>query len=534
MGSAGLDRAASERAHEMRIVMECVSRPGTAGDGLAEVLAGRLAHWLVTPLVGDEDQIWVVAGQASDRVGTDRYVRTAHTLVQEILDLGTVSRAEADLPIRPRGAETQSRPAGPVDAEYCPPGSDVQSWAREAIRCDEAWVIPAPPDGSGLGGGVLVGHPDTGYTLHPNLGVEALDLTRDLDVIDDDDDARDPLVAADSSPWPLAHPGHGTGTASIIVGRGTEPAGIVGVAPEAVLVPIRAVESPVQLFDTDVARSVEHARSIGCQVVSMSLGGKGFFGLQRAIQRAVDAGMIVMAAAGNEVGIVVAPASYPNCLAVAATGVGDRPWPESSRGRRVDVSAPGWCVWIAGFRWEASGPVTAVLQASGTSYAVAHVAGVAALWFAHHGSDALRVRFGSKVQAAFLQVLRSGGARVPSGWDATAWGAGIVDAAAMIAAPLPTATEVSGTGPAEATPLERLSALVDTDEAAFGDAVSRRLGVSGTDLNRAVSRFEGELAFHLLTDPGFRAHLLSGTADSGYDAAGTLSTSSPGFAERFL
>jgi hypothetical protein len=33
----------------------------------------------------------------------------------------------------------------------------------------------------------------------------------------------------------------------------------------------------------------------------MSLGGKGFFGLKGEIQRAVDAGMIVMAAAGNYV-----------------------------------------------------------------------------------------------------------------------------------------------------------------------------------------------------------------------------------------
>ena len=65
--------------------------------------------------------------------------------------------------------------------------------------------------------------------------------------------------------------------------------------------PIRATESVVQLFDSDVAKAVAHARKVGCHVVSMSLGGKGFFGLKDEIQRAVDRGMIVMAAAGNYV-----------------------------------------------------------------------------------------------------------------------------------------------------------------------------------------------------------------------------------------
>ena len=113
--------------------------------------------------------------------------------------------------------------------------------------------------------------------------------------------------------------------------------------------PIRATESVVQVFDSDVAKAVAHARQVGCHVVSMSLGGKGFFGLKGEIQRAVDAGMIVMAAAGNYVGTVTAPASYDNCLAVAATGPGDTLWVDSSRGIAVDVSMPGSCVHVAAY-----------------------------------------------------------------------------------------------------------------------------------------------------------------------------------------
>ncbi|MGY4859984.1 S8 family peptidase [Cryobacterium sp. AP23] len=520
---------AAARIHEMRIVVECDHRPET-GD-LAELSGEVLADWRVTPLFQHEDGLWVLSGQVPELVGTADYARAAHTLVQRLLDHPAISRAEADLPIQPRPDPVRASLSDPTDGS-CPPGSDDVRWALHAIRAEDAWAVPSAPGGGSRGSGAVIGHPDTGYTLHPILA-DALDLSRDRDELDHDDDARDPLLPADTSPWPGSFPGHGTKTASVMVGRPTTASGIVGVAPEAGLVPIRAVESVVQLFDTDVARSVAYAHSIGCDLISLSLGGKGFFGLERAIQGAVDAGMIVLAAAGNDVGIVVAPASYPNCLAVAATGADDQPWPLSSRGAMVDVSAPGWCVWVAGFRWKEAGLVFDVVQETGTSYAVAHVAGVAALWLAHHGPEMLRERYGSQVQAAFLRLLRSQ-SRVPPGWDAGMWGAGIVDAAAMLGAPLPTGAEVGGTGLAETTPFARLSAIVRVDESEFRAAVSRRLGLSGADLNRALSRFEGELAFHLLTDPEFRAYLLGGTVDSGFDAAGTRATSSPGFAERFL
>jgi subtilisin family serine protease len=525
--------AGAPRIHEMRIVVECDQRP--AGSVLVGALAGALMDWRVTPLFREEDGSWVVKGQVAEVVGTADYARVAHTLVQRLLDNPAVSRAEADLPVRPRPAPIRASHSA-ADGGPCPPGSDHLRWGLHAIGAVEAWAVPPAPGGSARGSGAVIGHPDTGYSLHPNLA-GALDLNRDRDVLDNDHDARDPLVAAERSPWPGTFPGHGTKTASVMVGRQTTAGGIVGVAPEAGLVPIRAVESVVQLFDTDVARSVAYAHAIGCDVVSLSLGGKGFFGLERAIQGAVDAGMIVLAAAGNDVGIVVAPASYPNCLAVAATGADDRPWPLSSRGAMVDVSAPGWCVWVAGFGWEAAGPVFDVVQETGTSYAVAHVAGVAALWLAHHGPETLRERYGSRVQAVFLHLLRTQ-SRVPAGWDATAWGAGIVDATAMLTAPLPTDVSLSGDaarGRPTVSASARLGALVNLDEAAFEGAVGRRLGLSGGDLRRVVSRYEGELAFHLLEEPDFRTYLLGG--DAGDTVAGprdSHATSSPGFAARFL
>ncbi|MDF3142189.1 hypothetical protein [Streptomyces sp. T21Q-yed] len=74
----------------------------------------------------------------------------------------------------------------------------------------------------------------------------------------------------------------------------------------------------------------------------------------------------------------------------------------------------------------------------GTSYAAAHLAGVAALWVAHHGHSALTARYGAGlVQSVFLHLLATAGRRRPGGWDTGAWGAGIIDAEALLSAPLP-------------------------------------------------------------------------------------------------
>ena len=308
------------------------------------------------------------------------------------------------------------------------------------------------------------------------------------------------MTTTPSTPWWIRPPRRGRCRSPATARRrqaswsvgGVKIAGIVGVAPGALVVPLRAVESVVQLFDSDVARAVEHARLTGCHIVSISVGGKGFFGLRAAIQRAVDAGMIVMGAAGNNVRIVVAPASYPNCLAVAATGPDDQPWPESSRGRAVDVSAPGWGVHIAGYTWEGGVPVAIVGQSSGTSYAVTHLAGVAALWLAHHGPGELQKRYGAGVQAAFLRLLRSGGSRVPENWDAASLrrrNRGCRRDAHRSASRRRRACRRPRCRRRAESPLARLSSLVNVDEAELEQALARatrRLGRGPARGRRAV------------------------------------------------
>jgi subtilisin family serine protease len=388
------------------------------------------------------------------------------------------------------------------------PGTDVPTWALDNIRCRDAWTVP--PGSAAMGAGIVIGQPDTGFTDHPELGDNALDLTRDWDLLRDDDDAHDPLERR----WwfPLDSPGHGTSTASVIVSR--EQLRVIGAAPRSTLVPLRTVKSVVQVFDGDVAKAVDRAHRTGCHVISMSLGGVGFFnGLQATIRRAVEDGVIVCAAAGNKVGFVVAPARFPECIAVAATNIQDRPWTGSSRGSEVDVAAPGESVWVADVRLNESPPRYDVSRHSGTSFAVTLVAATAALWLARHDRDQLIVRYGrNRIQAAFLHLVRTTGHRRPGGWDGDRYGVGIIDAQALLAAPLPAADAVADALAADAPlvsdPLSKLNGLVpELSREELADRLSGILGVEQGELDEYLERFGAELAYLLSEDATVRSRL---------------------------
>lgn len=388
------------------------------------------------------------------------------------------------------------------------PGTDVPTWALDNIRCRDAWTVP--PGSAAMGAGIVIGQPDTGFTDHPELGDNALDLTRDWDLLRDDDDAHDPLERR----WwfPLDSPGHGTSTASVIVSR--EQLRVTGAAPRSTLVPLRTVKSVVQVFDGDVAKAVDRAHRTGCHVISMSLGGVGFFnGLQATIRRAVEDGVIVCAAAGNKVGFVVAPARFPECIAVAATNIQDRPWTGSSRGSEVDVAAPGESVWVADVRLNESPPRYDVSRHSGTSFAVTLVAATAALWLARHDRDQLIVRYGrNRIQAAFLHLVRTTGHRRPGGWDGDRYGVGIIDAQALLAAPLPAADAVTDALAADAPlvsdPLSKLNGLVpELSREELADRLSGILGVEQGELDEYLEHFGAELAYLLSEDATVRRRL---------------------------
>lgn len=456
---------------------------------------------------GSTRRDYLVEVDAQGSIGSPGYASAAWDLVHRLQDTGTFALVEADVPVSAYARGDSG--VGAFGSGDCAADalSGSRDWALVTMRVPEALALMAPAVRGGVG--IRVGHPDSGFSDHFALGLAAVDTAADWDVIDGDDDASDPLRPPRPTFFnPLPNPGHGTSTASVILGVGE--GAFTGVARQARLVPYRATESVVQLFDSDVADAVRRAHQAGCHIVSMSLGGTGFFGLREAIQDAVDDGMIVMAAAGNEVGIVTAPAYYDNCLAVAATGTGDVPWSGSSRGPAVDVSAAGSCVWAAMFDWTVDPPGRIVDRSHGTSYAVAHLAGIAALWLAHHGHQALCNTYGRhRVQAVFLHLLNTPGVCArPPGWDDD-FGVGRIDAAALLGHALPAPADVGGVGAFAAggsdDPVSRLAALTTTESGQVRTWLEQRLGSDGLD--DRIRRYEGELAYLLLSDPSFLADL---------------------------
>ena len=294
-----------------------------------------------------------------------------------------------DLPSSPL-VEPPPRAGARGDRRAAAAEADAE-WPLRILKCREAWRIEPTK-----GAGARIAQPDTGVTRHPMLDTPALARAEGFDVLDGDDDPTDPLTR---HWWRLIqNPGHGTATASVIVAPGQD---MFGAAPGATLIPIRCITGVVQVLDGDVALAIEAARRLRVDVITMSIGGEGFFPvLADALAAAVADGIVVLAAGGNYAPFVPAPARLRDCLAVAATGEDGRPWEFSSPGPEIDWAAPGSGLLVARAKLESGRPVYRVAPGAGSSFAVAHTAAVAALWITHHGRDALRAKYPGAVQWA--------------------------------------------------------------------------------------------------------------------------------------
>jgi serine protease len=319
--------------------------------------------------------------------------------------------------------------------------SDDPAWSIKEVKVLEAWkLFPANKE---PGEEVIVGHPDTGYSEHPEV-ISRLLVKKGHDYVKDDADAKDDLDSG-----VLLFPGHGTGTSSVIVSPKSAqgdygssngvPIAVWGIAPGARLIPLRVSRSVV--LDVpwagsgvlNLAKAIELAADRGAHVISMSLGtGVGSSRLLKAVQYAQRQGVIVLAAAGNYVPFVVWPAAYTEVIAVAASNARRETWKYSSFGSAVDVTAPGESVWCAGVSRPAQ---FSVGRGSGTSFAVATVAGIAALWLSLHGRNKLVQRFGvEKIPIIFNRILRDTCVPMP-GWK-FGFGRGLVNAEKVLGAPL--------------------------------------------------------------------------------------------------
>jgi hypothetical protein len=313
-------------------------------------------------------------------------------------------------------------------------------WVHPVIRTPQAWQTTR-------GAGVTVAVIDTGHSTHHELQ-GAIRTQGQRNFVEGGTDALDRF-----SDGLLKHPGHGTVVCSVVGSRGladdqgntTGLGAITGSAPEATILPIRAIRSVINFNQSTIPAAIAHAVREGADVITFAMGGPSrVAATERALRDAVAAGVVITSAAGNCWPWVVFPAAYaPDglCCAVAALTPDLTPWAKSGRGPQVTLAAPGEQVWAAA-KNKASDPDSGIRPAQGTTLATSLTAGVAALWVARHGGRAvLKERAnaaGTTVQAMFNRCATAGLVPPPVWNGAKNLGAGLLDAARTLTAPLPT------------------------------------------------------------------------------------------------
>nr|WP_245224235.1 S8 family serine peptidase [Rhizobium halophytocola] len=160
---------------------------------------------------------------------------------------------------------------------------------------------------------------------------------------------------------------HGTAIAGIIGADATNATGMVGVAPDAELVGLRACWQAKgkagHCNSFSLARALNFAILNHFDVINMSLGGPPDLLLGELIHAAIDSGAVVVAAWG-EGDKAAFPASVPGVIAA---------------GRSADTAIPAPSVDVL-----STAPHNHYNYVSGSSVAAAHVSGVVALLLAAH------------------------------------------------------------------------------------------------------------------------------------------------------
>ncbi|GHF40300.1 hypothetical protein HNQ07_001622 [Deinococcus metalli] len=142
---------------------------------------------------------------------------------------------------------------------------------------------------------------------------------------------------------PLTSGDHGSGSAGTIAERLGNGVGGAGVAPDAVLMPIRIFTEKGFTGSYNVALGIVYAVDHGARVLNNSWGGGGYSQvLKDAVDYALSKNVVVVGSAGNDhANMMTGLGAFTGAINVGASAGDDMKADFSNMGLRVDIYAPG-------------------------------------------------------------------------------------------------------------------------------------------------------------------------------------------------
>jgi hypothetical protein len=224
---------------------------------------------------------------------------------------------------------------------------------------------------------------------------------------------------------------HGTAT-STVAAAPANGVGMAGIWPGA-----RVLNLPLpdgqRISCADSARGIADAIGAGAAVINMSYGSPSkCIAEEQQIERAVKAGAVPVAAAGNEGesgNPLEFPATLPHVMTVSAIGPDDKPTGFSNTSGAVDLSAPGVGILTAvPTAFDPDGPPDGFAQVAGTSFAAPMVSAAVA-WVRQARPDLTPFQAG--------QVVRLGARDVGEPGYENATGFGVLSLPGALTLPAP-------------------------------------------------------------------------------------------------
>jgi len=280
-----------------------------------------------------------------------------------------------------------------------------QKWYYELVGAPKAWDVETGEPG------VIVAVLDTGVDVtHPDLK-DSIWTNRDEtpgNGIDDDnngclDDVRGCNFGQNEKECPFEPStpngdidddvGHGSFVAGIIAAKGNNAIGVIGIAPNVTVMPVKVLDCQGLLTASAVAQAIVYAAQEGARVINMSFGWEDATDdMTQTMRAAIDIahdqyGVVLVGAAGNDTrGTVAFPARYEKVIAVSASDHSKKDDKAyfSNWGTEIAVTAPGVDIAstlpleFCGTMWTCLGEKPYAME-EGTSFSAPLVAGAAAL-----------------------------------------------------------------------------------------------------------------------------------------------------------